>query len=233
MIVLVAVGALVRPSALGIVENPLNGVGAQLIFTVGVAMIIFHGGVGISLRVISRTAVGLGLLVLPGVAITAFIVAPIFGVSLLVALMIGAVLASTDPAIIIPLFERLGLRPKVSQTVIAESVFNDVTGTVLTLVSAVEAAHFSVSGPVFEFFKEELALGAVNTARGNTFVLATSGPDDDIFLGLFIFAAIWALLSGAVVLLSIHEMAQRSAWRWATSLVVASLVMAYCFWKLI
>jgi potassium/hydrogen antiporter len=234
MIVLVAVGALIGPSALGIVENPLNGVGAQLIFTVGVAMIIFHGGVGISLRVISRTAVGLGLLVLPGVAITAFIVAPIFGVSLLVALMIGAVLASTDPTIIIPLFERLGLRPKVSQTVIAESVFNDVTGTVLTLtlVSAVEAAHFSVSGPVFEFFKE-LALGAVNTARGNTFVLATSGPDDDIFLGLFIFAAIWALLSGAVVLLSIHEMAQRSAWRWATSLVVASLVMAYCFWKLI
>ena len=164
MIVLVAVGALIGPSALGIVENPLNGVGAQLIFTVGVAMILFHGGVGISLRVISRTAVGLGLLVLPGVAITAFIVAvvvaPIFGVSLLVALMIGAVLASTDPAIIIPLFERLGLRPKVSQTVIAESAFNDVTGTVLTLVSAVEAAHFSVAGPVFEFFKE-LALGAV------------------------------------------------------------------------
>src|SRR5215210_8583418 len=164
MIVLVAVGALIGPSVLGIVENPLSGVGAQLIFTIGVAMILFHGGVGISLRVISQTAVGLGLLVLPGVFITAFIVAvvvaPIFGVSLLVAFMIGAVLASTDPAIIIPLFERLGLRPKVSQTVIAESAFNDVTGTVLTLVSAVEAAHFSVSGPVFEFFKE-LALGAI------------------------------------------------------------------------
>ena len=166
MIVLVAVGALIGPSVLGIVENPLNGVGAQLIFSLGVAMILFHGGVGISLRVISRTAVGLGLLVLPGVVITAFIVAlavaPIFGVSLLVAFMISAVLASTDPAIIIPLFEMIGLRPKVSQTVIAESAFNDVTGTVLTLtlVSAVEAAHFSVSGPIFEFFKE-LALGAV------------------------------------------------------------------------
>ncbi len=166
MIVLVAVGALVGPSVLGIVENPLNGVGAQLIFTLGVAMILFHGGVGISLRVISRTAIGLGLLVLPGVGITAFIVAvvisPIFGVSLLVAFMIGAVLASTDPAIIIPLFERLGLRPKVSQTVIAESAFNDVTGTVLvlTLVEVVRAGHFSVSEPVFEFFKE-LALGGV------------------------------------------------------------------------
>src|SRR3712207_4084370 len=166
MIVLVAVGALIGPSVLGIVDNPLDGVGAQLIFTVGVAMILFLGGVGISLRLISRTAVGLGLLVLPGVVITALIVAtavaPIFGVSLLVAFMIGAVLASTDPAIIIPLFERLGLRPKVSQTVIAESAFNDVTGTVLvlTLAEVVEAAHFSVYEPVFEFFKE-LALGGL------------------------------------------------------------------------
>jgi NhaP-type Na+/H+ or K+/H+ antiporter len=48
MIVLVAVGALIGPSVLGIAENPLNGVGAQLIFTVGMAMILFHGGVGIS-----------------------------------------------------------------------------------------------------------------------------------------------------------------------------------------
>lgn len=166
MIMLVAVGALVGPSMLGIVENPLGGVGAQLLFNIGVALILFHGGVGVSLRVISRTAVGLGLLVLPGVFITAFVVAlvvaPIFGVSLLVAFMIGAVLASTDPAILIPLFERLGLRPKVSQTVIAESAFNDVTGTVLvlTLVEVVEAGHVSVAAPVLEFFKE-LSLGAI------------------------------------------------------------------------
>ena len=74
--------------------------------------------------------------------------------------------------------------------------------------------------------------GGNYTDRGNTFLLATSEPEDEIFLGLFIFAAFWALFSGAVVLLSIHEMAQRSAWRWATSLA-ASLAMAYCFWKLL
>jgi hypothetical protein len=69
--------------------------------------------------------------------------------------------------------------------------------------------------------------------RGNTLLLATLGPEDEFFLGLFIIVAFWALFSGAVVLLSIHEMAQRSAWRWATSLAAASLVMAYCFWKLL
>jgi cell volume regulation protein A len=109
---------------LGLVSNPLSGMGAQLLFNKGVALILFHGGTGISLRVISSTAVGLGLLVLPGVLLTALIVAlvvsPVFGAAFPMALLVGAVLAATDPAILIPLFDRLKLRPKVSQTVIAE-----------------------------------------------------------------------------------------------------------------
>jgi potassium/hydrogen antiporter len=166
IVVLVAVGALIGPSVLGIVSNPLNGVGAQLLFNIGVALILFHGGTGISLRVISRTALGLGLLVLPGVLITAVIVAlvvwPVFGVAFPVALLISAVLSATDPAILIPLFDRLKLRPKVSQTVIAESAFNDVTGTVLTLtlVGVAEAGSFTLSGPALEFV-QELVFGAV------------------------------------------------------------------------
>ena len=124
MVVLVAAGALIGPSVLGLVSNPLDGVGAQLLFNKGVALILFHGGTGISLRVISSTAVGLGLLVLPGVLLTALIaalvVSPVFGVAFPMALLAGAVLSATDPAILIPLFDRLKLRPKVSQTVIAE-----------------------------------------------------------------------------------------------------------------
>jgi cell volume regulation protein A len=74
--------------------------------------------------------------------------------------MIGAVLASTDPAILIPLFERLRLRPKVAQTVIAESAFNDPTGTVLTLTlaSVVMAGSVDLADPLGEFAKS-LALG--------------------------------------------------------------------------
>jgi potassium/hydrogen antiporter len=172
MVVLVAAGALIGPSVLGIVSNPLDGVGAQLLFNIGVALILFHGGTGISLRVISRTAVGLGLLVLPGVLITAVIVAlviwPVFGVAFPVALLIGAVLASTDPAILIPLFDRLKLRPKVAQTVIAESAFNDVTGTVLTLtlVSVAEAGNLTLSGPALEFGRELVLGSAIGIVAG-------------------------------------------------------------------
>jgi NhaP-type Na+/H+ or K+/H+ antiporter len=55
MVVLVAADALIEPSVLGLVSNPLNGVGAQLLFNIGLALILFHGGTGISLQVISRT----------------------------------------------------------------------------------------------------------------------------------------------------------------------------------
>jgi potassium/hydrogen antiporter len=166
MIVLVAVGALIGPSVLAIASNPLSGAGAQLIFTLGVSLILFHGGVGISVRVLSQVGVGLGLLALPGVLITtlivALVVAPVFGVTFPVALMVGAVLASTDPAILIPLFDRLNIRPKVSQTLISESGFNDTTGAVLTLalVGAVESGRFTLSGPAWEFAKE-LAIGTL------------------------------------------------------------------------
>ena len=51
MIVFVAAGVLVGPSALDLVSNPLDGLGAQLIFTFGVSLILFHGGVGVSFRV--------------------------------------------------------------------------------------------------------------------------------------------------------------------------------------
>jgi hypothetical protein len=57
--------------------------------------------------------------------------------------------------------------------------------------------------------------------------------EQETYVGLFIMAGVWALLSGAVVVLSIREASQRSAWRWAASLAVASLVAAYCLWRLL
>jgi cell volume regulation protein A len=177
IVVLVAAGAIVGPSVLELVENPVDGLGAQLVFTLGVSLILFHGGVGISLRVLSRTAVGLGMLVLPGIVVTAVIVAlvamPVFSISFSVALMIGAVLAATDPAILIPLFERLHLRPKVAQTVIAESAFNDPTSTVLalTLAGVVEAGGVGFSEPLGDF-TASLALGGLFGLGGGLLLAA-------------------------------------------------------------
>ena len=65
----------------------------------------------------------------------------------------GAVLAPTDPAILIPLFVRSRLRPKVAQTVVAESAFNDPTGAVLALALAgvLLTGDASIATPAREF----------------------------------------------------------------------------------
>lgn len=140
MVILVLLGVLAGPSVLDLVEVPIEGLGAELLFTIGVALILFHGGMGISLRVISRTLVGLLLLAVPGVAITAGVVAAAvvlaFGAPWEIALLCGAVLSATDPAILVPLFDRLGLRPRVAQTVIAESALNDPMAAIATVTLA-------------------------------------------------------------------------------------------------
>lgn len=173
---MIAAGVLIGPAVLGVSSNPLGGVGAQLLFNAGVAMILFHGGVGVSLKVISRVAFGLGLLVLPGVLITAFIVAlavaGVFGVGFAVALMVGAILSATDPAILIPLFDRLNVRPKISQTLISESAFNDPISTVLALalVGTVQSGSFTLSDTFFGFVEEMVIGTAIGLFAG--FLLA-------------------------------------------------------------
>ena len=71
---LVAVGALLGNSALDVVDVPLDSLGAQLLFTLGVSLILFYGGLNLSLPVLRKVWVGLGLLVVPGVVLTAAVV---------------------------------------------------------------------------------------------------------------------------------------------------------------
>ena len=157
ILVLVLFGALFGPSALDVVDVPLDSIGAQLLFTLGVSMILFYGGLNLSLAVLRPVWVGLGMLVIPGVILTTAIVGVTahvaFDLSWTAALLMGAVLAPTDPAILIPLFVRSRLRPKVAQTVVAESAFNDPTGAVLALALAgvLLSGDASLATPAREF----------------------------------------------------------------------------------
>jgi potassium/hydrogen antiporter len=157
ILLLVAMGALLGPSVLDVVDVPLDSIGAQLMFTLGVSLILFYGGLNLSLPLLRRVWVGLGMLVVPGVFLTAAVTGlaayVVFDLSWDAALLVGAVLAPTDPAILIPLFIRSRLRPKVAQTVIAESAFNDPTGAVLalTLAGVLLSGNGSLAEPVAEF----------------------------------------------------------------------------------
>ena len=173
MVVLLSVGVLLGPHALEALEFELDSVGVQVLLTLGVSFILFHGGLGLSLAVLSRVGVGLSLLAVPGVIASALITGAVasaaFNLPFEAGFLIGAILAPTDPAILIPLFERLRLRRKVAQTVVAESALNDVTGAVLAfaLTGFVIEGEESVTGPLEEFLVD---LG-VSTALGIAFGL--------------------------------------------------------------
>jgi cell volume regulation protein A len=171
MLVLLLAGALLGPSVSGAIEVPLDSMGPQLLLTIGVSFILFHGGLQLSTRVLSRVVVGLLMLVVPGViltaAITGGVAASTFSLPLSTGLLMGAALAPTDPAILIPLFERIRLRPKISQTIIAESALNDPVGAVLAL--AIAAFVLKGGGSLADPFGRFLVDLAVSTALGVAF----------------------------------------------------------------
>ena len=157
ILVLVVIGAVFGPSVLDVVDVPFESLGAQLIFTLGVSLILFYGGLSLSLPILRKVWLSLAMLAVPGVVLTALVVGVTahfaFDLPWDLAFLVGAVLSPTDPAILIPLFVRSQLKPKVAQTVIAESAFNDPTGAALALTFAgvVLTGDNSVTGPAGEF----------------------------------------------------------------------------------
>jgi potassium/hydrogen antiporter len=168
IVFLLAIGALLGPSALEVIDVPLDSLPAQLVFTLGVSTILFYGGLNLSLEILRSVWLSLGLLSVVGVIITAVITgtaaAVVFGLPFEQGLLIGAVLSPTDPAILIPLFIGSRLRPKVAQTVVAESAFNDPTGAVLALAiaGALVSGQNSLTGPAGDFVGQL----ALSTAGG-------------------------------------------------------------------
>ena len=178
IVLLIAIGATLGPSALDVVDVPLDSLGAQLLFTFGVSSILFYGGLNLSLTVLRDVALSLGLLALPGVVLTALLTGAVaslaFGLPFEQGLLIGAVLSPTDPAILIPLFVASRLRLRVAQTVIAESAFNDPTGAVLALAvaGALMSGDGGIGGPASDFLGE-LAISSVVGVLAGVLLSAT------------------------------------------------------------
>jgi cell volume regulation protein A len=172
IVLLLAIGALLGPSALDVVDVPLDSLGAQLLFTFGVSSILFYGGLNLSLTVLRGVSLSLALLAVPGVVVTALLTGAVaalaFGLPFEQGLLIGAVLSPTDPAILIPLFVASRLRLRLAQTVIAESAFNDPTGAVLALAVAgsLLSGEGDVGGPASDFVVELAVSSVVGVLAG-------------------------------------------------------------------
>ena len=197
LLILLALGALFGPSVIDVIDVPLDSLGAQLIFTLGVSLILFYGGLNLSLPILRKVWLGLTMLAVPGVVITTAVTGAIahyvFDLDWTAALLMGAVLAPTDPAILIPLFLRSRLRPKIAQTVIAESALNDPIGAVvaLALAGALISGESSIATPVEEFVLD-LAISTLLGVVAGVLLAATVSSHR---------AGIWRESSAAAVLM--------------------------------
>lgn len=130
----------------------------QFILTVGSVLILFDGGRNIRLSGLKKVWITVTLLSVPGVLITCGVVTIaahwLLGIPLLYAVLLGAIISSTDPATLIPVFKQVRIRTKVRETVESESAFNDATGSILTftVLAIVTGSHaFSIMASVKEF----------------------------------------------------------------------------------
>jgi cell volume regulation protein A len=81
----------------------------------------------------------------------------ILGVPWIVAALLGATIASTDPASLIPMFQQVHIRDRVAQTIMGESAFDDATGAILTfgvLAAAMGTGEFSLHASLLNLLAE-------------------------------------------------------------------------------
>ena len=100
-------GIIIGPSFFKFIDISSYQIENQLILTFGSAFILYLGGKEISLKVLKNVKVTVLLLSTLGVLVSAFIMKQIIGLSFEIssisALLAGAIIASTDPATLVPI----------------------------------------------------------------------------------------------------------------------------------
>jgi cell volume regulation protein A len=165
------VGMLIGPQALGLIDIKADSALNQIILLFGSSYILFDGGASLRFAVLKQVWITIVVIATVGVAITAVVTGIaahyVLGVPLLVALLLGATLASTDPATLVPIFRQVRIRDRVAQTVMSESAFNDAMGAIITfgiLAVAMGTGEFSFASSLLDLLKQSvlgIAAGAV------------------------------------------------------------------------
>ena len=165
--VFLVTGIAIGPHALGLVDIKADSALNQIILLFGASYILFDGGATLRLDVLKRVWITIVVIATIGLLITTAITGLaahyILGIPMIVALLLGATLASTDPATLVPIFRQVHIRDRVAQTVMSESAFNDAIGAIITFgILAVATGHgeFSLTASLLDLVKQ-FAIGIV------------------------------------------------------------------------
>jgi cell volume regulation protein A len=166
-------GIAMGPHAFKLIDISADSALNQIILLFGASYILFDGGAALRLHVLKRVWITIVVLATIGVLVTAAITGLaahlVFGVSPVLALLLGATIASTDPATLVPIFRQIRIRDRVAQTVMSESAFNDAMAAILTfsvLGLATGSGTFSLLGVLFDLIKQAAIGIAAGVALG-------------------------------------------------------------------
>ncbi|MDQ3937082.1 MAG: sodium:proton antiporter [Chloroflexota bacterium] len=111
----------------------------ELVLAVLLPGLIFEAAYNVDLTELRRSFGGVTLLAVPGVVLTALIVAVVLalatGLPLELGFVVGAMVAATDPASVIAIFKRLAAPKRLATMVEGESLFNDGTALVVFAIA--------------------------------------------------------------------------------------------------
>ncbi len=161
--VFLVVGMLIGPAALGLIDIKADSALNQILLLFGASYILFDGGASLRFNVLKQVWITILVIATVGVVITAVVTSVaayyILGASWIVALLLGATLASTDPATLVPIFRQVHIRDRVAQMVMSESAFNDAMGAIVTfgvLAAAMGTGEFSLTSSLLDLLKQSI-----------------------------------------------------------------------------
>lgn len=150
VLLLMIIGLIIGPFT-GIVSPENFGSVGEVLTTIALTVILFEGGLSLSLRALAVAAGPTLLLTATTAALTFGIVSLVavtfLGLSTELALVCGAILCGTSSAVVIPMAQALKISERPSTILVLESALTDVISIVLVfaLLKAVEQGSFGVS----------------------------------------------------------------------------------------
>jgi len=158
IVVFLLVGILLGPEMMGLVSIRADSLLNEIVLIFGACYLLFDGGASLHFRVLKEIWITIVIISTLGVLITAAITGAAayyaLGVPVIVAMLLGASIASTDPATLVPIFRQIHVRDRVAQMIVSESAFNDATGAVTTfavLAVAMGTGQFSMGVAIGDF----------------------------------------------------------------------------------
>jgi cell volume regulation protein A len=159
VLILVFIGLLIGP-VMGLVSPEAFGKAGDVFTVIALVIILFESGLGLSfstLREAMLPGIWLTLINFAGaVLVVSTLSIFMFNLSILEGLIIGSILGSTAPTVVIPLVNKLPLRQSSRTTLILESTFGEALCIVVTL-GLLQAVKYSEVKPT-------LILGAINAS---------------------------------------------------------------------